>query len=151
MCDLFDTCAAARTLREIYTARPPGAGLGAVFELSPTGGGWKETIIYSFRTGYLHYNYIQSGNFPSALIFDNQGNLYGTTQTGGEHKAGTVYELSPSAGGTWAEQTLYTFTPGANGSVPFGTLVMDKAGNLYGTTAVGGIGSVQGNPNSDRS
>lgn len=131
------------------TAGGGSAGLGAVFELSPiSGGGWNEKIIYSFRTGHLHYNSVQSGTFPSALILDGHGNLYGTTQTGGEHKAGTVYELSPSAGGTWTEKTLYNFAPGTNGSVPFGRLVMDGAGNLYGTTAVGGIGSIQGDPDS---
>jgi hypothetical protein len=59
-----------------------------------------------------------------------------------------VYELSPSAGGTWTEKTLYDFTPGGNGSDPFGGLVMDAAGNLYGTTALGGIGVVQGDPQS---
>jgi uncharacterized repeat protein (TIGR03803 family) len=131
------------------TAGGGSLGLGAVFQLSPAnGGGWNEKVIYSFLKGNLHYYYIPSGTFPSALIIDAAGNLYGETQNGGEHNAGMVYELSPSAGGTWTEKTLYNFTPGGNGNDPFGGLVMDRAGNLYGTTALGGIGSVRGNSQS---
>jgi uncharacterized repeat protein (TIGR03803 family) len=131
------------------TASGGAAGLGAVFELSPaSGGGWNEKIIYSFLKGNLHYYYVPSGTFPSGLIFDSAGNLYGETQNGGAHNAGMVYELSPSAGGAWTEKTLYNFTPSVNGNDPFGALVVDSAGNLYGTTALGGTGSVQGNPQS---
>jgi len=131
------------------TANGGSAGLGAVFELSPaSGGGWNEKIIYNFTKGNIHYYYIPSGTFPSGLIIDASGNLYGETQNGGAHNAGMVYELSPLAGGMWTEKTLYNFTPGANGNDPFGGLVMDGAGNLYGTTALGGAGSVHGNPQS---
>lgn len=131
------------------TASGGSAGLGAVFELSPaSGGGWNEKIIYNFTKGNLHYYYIPSGTFPSGLIIDASGNLYGETQNGGAHNAGMVYELSPSAGGGWTEKTLYNFTPGSNGNDPFGGLVMDGAGNLYGTTALGGIGSVHGDSQS---
>ena len=131
------------------TAGGGSAGLGTVFELSPAiGGGWIEKIIYNFTKGNLHYYYIQSGTFPSGLIIDAFGNLFGETQNGGARNVGMVYELSPSAGGGWTEKTLYDFTPGDNGNDPFGGLVMDAAGNLYGTTALGGIGSVEGNPQS---
>jgi len=131
------------------TASGGSAGLGAVFELSPiSGGGWSEKIIYNFVKGNIHYYYIPSGTFPSGLIIDGSGNLYGETQNGGQHNAGMVYELSPSPGGTWTETTLYNFSPGANGNDPFGGLVMDGAGTLYGTTALGGSGSIQGNPES---
>jgi uncharacterized repeat protein (TIGR03803 family) len=129
------------------TAGGGSAGLGTVFELSPSsGGGWSEKVIYSFVKG--NYHYVGSGTFPSRLIIDASGNLYGETQNGGAHNAGMVYELSPAAGGTWTEKTLYDFNPGVNGNDPFGGLVMDPAGNLYGTTALGGLGSVQGNPES---
>ena len=131
------------------TAGGGSAGLGAVFELSPaSGGGWIEKVIYNFTKGNLHTYYVSSGTFPSGLIIDVAGNLYGETQNGGAHNAGMVYEISPSVGGAWTEKTLYNFTPGTNGNDPFGGLVMDGAGNLYGTTALGGIGSVQGNPQS---
>jgi uncharacterized repeat protein (TIGR03803 family) len=140
------------THRNLYgtTAGGGSAGLGAVFELSPAngGGGWIEKIIYNFTQGNVHTYYISSGTFPSNLIIDNAGNLYGETQNGGAHNAGMVYELSLSASGTWTEKNLYNFTPGTHGNDPFGGLVMDSAGNLYGTTALGGIGSVQGDPQS---
>jgi uncharacterized repeat protein (TIGR03803 family) len=131
------------------TAFGGSAGLGTVFELSPaSGGGWNEKIIYNFTKGNIHYDNSPSGTFPSGLIIDPTGNLYGATQKAGVHNAGMVYELSPLGGGIWVEKTIYNFTPGANGNAPFGGLVMDSAGNLYGTTALGGIGSVQGNSES---
>jgi uncharacterized repeat protein (TIGR03803 family) len=128
------------------TAGGGARGLGAVFELTPAaGGGWKENVIYSFQTGLLQYlRGIQSGTFPSTLTLDAAGNLYGETETGSEYHAGTVYELSPASGGGWTEQILYTFKDGAYGNNPTGGLVMDPAGNLYGTTVYGGEGSTQG-------
>lgn len=109
------------------------AGCGTVFELSPgSNGTWTETIIYAF-----------SGNDGAApyspLLLDRQGNLYGTTLSGGNTFGGTVFELSPGSGGAWTEKVLYSFTGGADGSLPFGGgLAMDSAGNLYGTTELGG-------------
>lgn len=122
-------------------------GLGGVFELTPAvGGGWKENVIYSFQTGRLqHMNAVGSETFPSALILDAQGNLYGETETGSALHAGTVYELSRAPGGGWTEIPVYTFTGAADGSYPSGGLVMDKAGNLFGTTVYGGDGITQGN------
>ena len=64
------------------------------------------------------------------LIFDNSGNLYGGTQSGGSGGGGTVFELTPS-NGSWTLKTLYSFT-GSHG--PVASLTMDAAGNLYGTT-----------------
>jgi uncharacterized repeat protein (TIGR03803 family) len=69
-----------------------------------------------------------------ALIKDKLGNLYGTTTAGGSFGSGTVYKLSMSG----KETVLYSFTGGADGSEPFAGLVMDQAGNLYGTTRSGG-------------
>jgi uncharacterized repeat protein (TIGR03803 family) len=85
------------------------------------------------------------GYSPSAsLILDASGNLYGTTQLGGTGVgAGTVFELTPTANG-WTETVLYSFQAGTDGGVPNSTLVMDQAGNLYGTTEFGGSGSSGG-------
>ncbi len=109
--------------------------LGTVFELSPEkGGGWTEKLIYGFAGAP------NDGSLPYAgLIMDKKGNLYGTTQTGGANNVGTVFELSPGKGGAWAETVLYGFGDAANdGSLPYPGLVMDKKGNLYGTTTEGG-------------
>ena len=74
----------------------------------------------------------------AGLIFDAAGNLYGTTHQGGTYGAGTVFELMPGAGGTWTEQVLHSFSDGADGGDPEAGLILDTAGNLYGTTATGG-------------
>jgi uncharacterized repeat protein (TIGR03803 family) len=100
---------------------------GAIFELSPSGSGWTETTLYDFQNG--------AGIFPQGgLIRDTAGNLYGATPaTGGSGGGGTVYQLTLSNGG-WSFQNLYTLTGGSGRSGPFGKLLMDAAGNLYGTT-----------------
>jgi uncharacterized repeat protein (TIGR03803 family) len=111
---------------------------GAVFELSPkTGGGWTEKILHTFNDNGT------DGYFPDAgLIFDAAGNLYGTTVAGGAHNYGTVFELSPKAGGSWTENVLHSFSyNGTDGSYPYASLIFDAAGNLYGTTGFGGSGA----------
>jgi len=109
------------------------SGLGAVFEVAPkAGGGWKETVLHSFNSNGT------DGYFPFAsLIFDGSGNLYGATSVGGNQSGGTVFELTPEAGGKWKEKILYNFAY-AIGSDPFGALIFDGSGNLYGTTGAGG-------------
>lgn len=114
-------------------------GCGVVFKLTPkTGGGWTETALHRFTGGV-------DGAHPSArLIFDTAGNLYGTTFWGGNvsycssNGCGVVFKLSPKMGGGWTESVLYTFTGGVNGSNPAANLIFDQAGNLYGTTLLGG-------------
>jgi uncharacterized repeat protein (TIGR03803 family) len=111
------------------------SGHGTVFELSPNGvGGWNETVLYTFTGG-------ADGGQPaySGLIFDRAGNLYGTACCGGANGHGVVFELSP-LGNSWTETVLYSFADGTDGASPFGNLIMDTAGNLYGTTLEGGIG-----------
>ncbi|MGA2695265.1 MAG: choice-of-anchor tandem repeat GloVer-containing protein [Terriglobales bacterium] len=97
------------------------------------------------------YNFVLSSSDAavpySGLVFDSSGNLYGTTLNGGSTglNAGTVYELSPNASGGWTETVLYNFCPAGppclDGDQPQSTLVMDQAGNLYGTTQAGGMGN----------
>ncbi len=77
----------------------------------------------------------------AGLVFDQAGNLYGTTAGGGANGVGTVFELSPNADGSWRESVLYSFCSRTNcgdGEVPIAGLIFDQAGNLYGTTNVGG-------------
>ncbi|MGC9952435.1 MAG: choice-of-anchor tandem repeat GloVer-containing protein [Bryobacteraceae bacterium] len=122
-------------------------GCGTVFELSPDGtGGYAERVIHTFQGPLV------DGQQPQApLIFDAQGNLYGTTLAGGrslEGNSGTVFRLSPRSDRTWTETILYSFRGGVSdstdGAGPLAGLVFDAAGNLYGTTAGGGTGTACG-------
>jgi uncharacterized repeat protein (TIGR03803 family) len=115
-----------------------GNGCGIVFELSPTKTGWKETVLYAFQGG-------ADGGMPGygALVRDAAGNLYGTTMSGGAkpwpNGHGAVYKLTRTSTG-WTESVLYAF--GANssndGSTPYGGVIVDSVGNVYGTTYYGG-------------
>jgi uncharacterized repeat protein (TIGR03803 family) len=74
----------------------------------------------------------------AGLIFDRAGNLYGATMQGGNYGLGTVFELTPTVGGGWTETVLYNFAGGADGAFPYGNLIFDSAGSLYGTNTQGG-------------
>ncbi len=94
-----------------------------------------ENVLYDFSGS-------SDGSGPSApLTPDGKGNFYGTTSCGGSGNGcvgfGTVFELSPVAGG-WNENVLYGFFGGADGSDPASDLVLDSAGNIYGTATYGG-------------
>ena len=103
-------------------------GCGVVFKLSPSGSGWTESVIYSFTGG-------ADGGLPvGGLIFGPSGNLYGTTEIGGDGGGGTVFQLTPS-NGNWTLETIYSFN-GDEG--PLDNLALDEAGDLYGTTGADG-------------
>ena len=106
---------------------------GEVYELSPSGSGWTQTILHTFAGG-------SDGRNPvTGLVRDQAGNLYGTTPSGGNPNYGVVYELSPNGSG-WTETVLYTFSGGNDGETPYSGLILDQAGNLYGATSQGGSG-----------
>jgi len=114
------------------------ATCGTVFELSPSGTGtWTEKILYAFK------GLKGDGGDPLAgLVMDGSGNLYGTTNVGGnasnsqyDFGFGTVFELSPSNGGEWAESVLHDFQLGSDGGFPQSGLLLDGSGNLFGATA----------------
>jgi uncharacterized repeat protein (TIGR03803 family) len=113
-----------------------GLGFGTVFELTPNAkGGWHETVLYNFCSVL---NCADGANPTySYVLFDNQGNLYGTAYSGGTNNDGVVFELSPS-GGIWTEQVLYSFANMPDGANPINGLVADAKGHLYGTTYAGG-------------
>jgi uncharacterized repeat protein (TIGR03803 family) len=113
-------------------------GCGTVFELSPNGsGGWTESILYSFCPSYPS---CVDGANPvfSYLLFDSEGNMYGTAYNGGTNGDGVVFELKPAGGGTWTESVLYSFANSPDGANPINGLIMDSKGNLYGSTFAGG-------------
>jgi uncharacterized repeat protein (TIGR03803 family) len=98
----------------------------------PGGGSGSENALYNFAGG-------ADPKFPYAgLVFDQAGNLYGTTQSGGANSQGTVFEVMHNSDGTWTESVLYSFSGSTDGGQPAGSLVLDAAGNLYGTTNFGG-------------
>ena len=124
---IFDTAG------DLYGTTGAGGsgGGGTVFELSPSQG-W-EQVLYNFRNTYPPMDGVGP---EGGVIFDALGNLYGTTELGGSQDSGTVFELSPSGGGTWTEQLLYNFD-GGSGAIPWAGLIF-RGGNLYGTTTQGG-------------
>ena len=107
-------------------------GCGTVFELTRSNGSWNESAIHQFGPG--------DGSIPNGgVIFDRNGNLFGTTFSGGSANAGTVFELSGSPSG-WQESVIYNFQGLTDGKQPNSGLLLDTAGNLYGTTVFGGTG-----------
>lgn len=122
-------------------------GCGTVFELTPPAtpaGPWTETVLHQL-TGQNGDGY----NPEAGLVIGPGGALYGSTESGGISSAcsadfrsgcGTVFQLSPAAGGAWTEATLYQFTgQNGDGSIPRGNLVV-SGGVIYGTTLLGGTG-----------
>jgi uncharacterized repeat protein (TIGR03803 family) len=108
---------------------------GMVLEFAPQpDGSWTQTTLYAFTGG-------NDGSGPAAgVIADSAGNLYGTTLSGGSNsQCGTVFELSPQGNGVWTETVLYAFT-GSDGCNPYAGVILDRKGNLYGTTYIGGVG-----------
>jgi uncharacterized repeat protein (TIGR03803 family) len=114
-------------------------GVGTIYELTKAGSGWTESLLHSFANG-------GEGSYPVAgLIFDQSGNLYGAAANSA-NGGGTVFEMTPSHG-SWTYSVIYSFryTGQSNVCGPQGNLVMDAAGNLYGTTYCDGaynLGSV---------
>ena len=119
------------------------SGCGTVFSLQNPGSichttycPWIENPLYKFSGG-------SDGSDPygATLVFDQAGNIYGTTFAGGRGTCsggcGVVYKLTP-AGSGWTESVLYAFNGGTDGASPWGGVTLDQAGNLYGTTSGGG-------------
>jgi uncharacterized repeat protein (TIGR03803 family) len=109
-------------------------GGGTVFELSPSSGAWSETILWAF-------NFTDGDSPEGGVVFDSAGNLYGTTYAGGFYAGGNVYKLFQESG-DWTETSIFSFTGGDNGCYPDGSVILDKAGNLYGTTSECGADDV---------
>jgi uncharacterized repeat protein (TIGR03803 family) len=108
----------------------PFGGGGTVFEYSASG---SYSILHNFAGPP------SDGTQPSAsLTLDGQGNLYGTAHSGGSNGEGNVFKLSPGSNGSWNETIVHNFNVVNQGQNPYAGVVLDPAGNLYGTTFVGG-------------
>jgi hypothetical protein len=118
-----------------------GNNFGIVFELKRSAGQWKESLLYNFCSR----NNCADGARPQApLVFDQAGNLYGTTANGGtsctlEGGCGVVFKLARTRFG-WTETVLHAFKAESDGAIPTQGLVLDSKGNIYGTTSGGTLG-----------
>ena len=107
-------------------------GNGIVFKLTKKGTQWTETVLYTFGTG-------TDGAIPVAGVILRGTSLYGTTSAGGAYGYGTIFQLTRS-GAAWTETIVHNFEDGDDGAVPYGGLIADKLGNLYGAATEGGSG-----------
>jgi uncharacterized repeat protein (TIGR03803 family) len=108
---------------------------GTVYELSPSGGTWTETILHNFNIVDL----VGDGALPqSGVIFNSSGDIIGATYAGGSHGYGMIYKLTPNGDGTWSKSSIHYFGEGTDGASPNSNLIADAQGNLYGTTFAGG-------------
>ena len=119
-----------------------GSGWGTVYEVQPPAAACKTAICYWNETILHAFTYIPDGADPQSdnVVFDQAGNMYGTTIAGGASNCGVVWELSPSAGG-WTYSILYNFANHGGGCAPTSGVILDPAGNLYGVTLDGGTGA----------
>ena len=119
----------------LYGTTPDGGGhaSGTLYELAHTGKRWTKTTIHRF-TGKGDGGAGSLG----ALLLDSSGDLFGVTEIGGLFAAGTAYRVSPKPGGAWKFDVLYAFKGRPDAGSPYGGLIADRDGNLYGTTYYGG-------------
>jgi uncharacterized repeat protein (TIGR03803 family) len=116
------------------------SNLGTVSRLAPPatkGGPWTQQLLYSFAGS-------GGANPYGAVVLGNSGVIYGTTQAGGSHNLGVVFQLSPPAasGGPWTETVLHNFAGGSDGAYPHTGVILGNNGTLYGTTQSGGASNL---------
>jgi uncharacterized repeat protein (TIGR03803 family) len=118
----------------LYGATQTGGAYagGTVFRLRRNPAGtWTLSSIYEFRTPTL-------AGSNRTLTIDSMGNLYGTTSADIVNPWGSVFKVQPVSATNWAYTTLHNFTGTTDGGTPWGRLVLDSGGNLYGTAELGG-------------
>jgi uncharacterized repeat protein (TIGR03803 family) len=116
-----------------------GSGCGLIFSMRPPSSicnafscPWTESVLYQFDP----YGHPDDGYGPGRVTFDGSGNVLGTTGFGGVFDGGTIFELTHGQGG-WTESILHSFGQQGDGIVPLG-FILDRAGNIIGTTQFGG-------------
>jgi hypothetical protein len=121
----------------VTTYQGEAYGYGTVFKLSSSGhGGWHEIVIHSFAGN-------RDGGYPYAnLVSNHSGDLYGTATAGGggdcRTGCGVVFKLQQTRNDNWKESVIYTFKGRSDGATPYGGLVFDSTGTIYGTTTARG-------------
>jgi len=117
------------------TANAGGNGSGTVFEMTPgKKGTWSYTVLHTFNS------FTGDGQSPyrATLVQDSAGDVFGTTDGGGDQGYGTYWELSPGGGGTWTYTQLYV-PPGGPASFPAAGVILDSEENLYAATGGGNV------------
>jgi len=120
----------------VFGTTPTGGanGMGVIYQLKEDATGtWRFRVIHTFTGGNDG-----AGGSASRFLIDASGNLFGVCTTRGANGFGIVYEMSPNQG-KWQFKTLYAFKDSPDGGLPYGGLISDKAGNLYGTTYYAGV------------
>ena len=119
----------------LYGMAPTGGalGFGTIYLLKPGASGWTLKVIHTFTGGADGL-----GGSAGRMIFDARGHVFGVSTVGGLNGDGLVFELTPTSVGEWQLTSLYDFKDSPDGALPYGGLVLDKAGNLYGTTYYAG-------------
>jgi uncharacterized repeat protein (TIGR03803 family) len=115
----------------LYGMAPTGGefGMGVIYKLAPNGsGGWTQSVIHAFTGGP------DGATGAAGRLLVSSGRIYGVTTVGGANGKGTVFRLNPQPGGGWSLETLYAFQGPPDGGLPYGAVVRDAAGRLYGTT-----------------
>jgi len=123
----------------LYGTTPTGgtSGMGVLYQLKPDGtGAWQLRVIHTFTGGSDG-----GGGSAGRLLIDGAGNIFGVCTVGGANGSGTVFEVLPNHG-NWQFTTLYAFKDQPDGALPYGGLVSDRLGNLYGTTYYAGASDV---------
>jgi uncharacterized repeat protein (TIGR03803 family) len=108
-----------------------GGGWGTTYELSPAHGQWSLSVLHTFT------DHSDGGEPGNGVIFDQAGNLYGTTVSGGSDNKGVVYELTPGSSG-WTQTILHNFAGGSSDGAIGAGVAFDSHGNLFGFTEEGG-------------
>jgi uncharacterized repeat protein (TIGR03803 family) len=123
----------------VYGMAPTGGayGLGTIYKIHPQHDGtWNLTVIHAFTGG------ADGASGSAGRMVLRHGRLFGAATTGGNYGSGVVFQLTPSGGGEWNFRTIYSFRGQPDGSFPYGALLFDRLGNIYGTTYYGGANGI---------
>jgi uncharacterized repeat protein (TIGR03803 family) len=123
----------------VYGMAPTGGayGLGTIYKIhQEPNGAWTFKVIHAFTGG------ADGGSGSAGRMILRNGRLYGAATTGGTYGSGIVFEITPRGAGRWDFRTIYSFRGQPDGSFPYGALLFNSSGNIYGTTYYGGANNI---------